>query len=550
MASSHTSPRQRRRADSVHKPRGVLNPRVKRVGPEHFGIVAIDCAKHRSKWMFTDFYGTILAPPTVVEHQEPAFRRMVDQINRLREQHQIKDMIVAVEQTGTYHKHIKSYLVKACFEVRTVHPFATKSARLPADPGNKTDDTDLAAIFRAAVNGFALQEPSEDPQFVRMQLLERRRRDLVRENASLRCRIREHLQAYLPGFTNCFDDVFNNKIALIIAGRFPSAAAIRAAGRAGLEEVLARDGVRYQGRSLTKVLAWAAKAPGGDAVPSTHQYIFYNMEQERQAKLRQVAGLEAELLTLLVRTPYVLLLGITGINVVSATEFAGEMGPIANDSNARTITGRSGLYPARYQSDQVDRRDGKLVRSRNRALRHAILLIADNLMRCNPYFNDMSDRWREAGHDVRTIHVKVADRFCRIAYQVVAGRQAFRHPLCPRWDGVAEKVVEFIIDNNLINYECTDSKINVNVIVEQCLSHLPERSRAEEWDRIRGRGTATVSGTTTVRPSAQWAELASGLLADQASSPLEYPLSGESFSEPSNRSRGPHNAECPQGEKP
>src|SRR5258708_36876078 len=83
MASSHTGPRQRRRADSVHKPRGVLNPRVKRVGPEHFGIVAIDCAKHRSKWMFTDFYGTILAPPTVVEHQEPAFRRMVDQINRL-----------------------------------------------------------------------------------------------------------------------------------------------------------------------------------------------------------------------------------------------------------------------------------------------------------------------------------------------------------------------------------------------------------------------------------------------------------------------------------
>jgi transposase len=542
MASSHTSPRQRRRADSVHKPRGVLNPRVKRVGPEHFGIVAIDCAKHRSKWMFTDFYGTILAPPTVVEHQEPAFRRMVDQINRLREQHQIKDMIVAIEQTGTYHKHIKSYLVKACFEVRTVHPFATKSARLPADPGNKTDDTDLAAIFRAAVNGFALQEPEEDPTYVRMQLLERRRRDLVRENASLRCRIREHLHGYLPGFTSCFDDIFINKISLTIAGQFPSAAAIRAAGRAGLEELLTRRGVRYQGRSLTGVLAWAAKAPEGDAVPSTHQYILNNMEQERQAKLRQVAGLEAELLTLLVRTPYVLLLGITGVNVVSAAEFAGEMGPIANYSGARTITGRSGLYPARYQSDQVDRRDGKLVRSRNRGLRHAILLIADNLMRCNPYFHEMSERWRRAGQDARAIHVKVADRFCRVAYQVVAGGQAFRHPLCERWDGIADKVINFIIDNDLINQETQHDMIIVSDIVKQCLSHLPERSRAEEWDRLRGRGAAPVSGTTTVRPSAQWTEIVSGLLAEQASSPLEYPLSGESFSEPSHRSRGPHNA--------
>ena len=30
----------------------------------------------------------------------------------------------------------------------------------------------------------------------------------------------------------------------------------------------------------------------------------------------------------LVKTPYVLLMGIPGINVVSAAEFAGEMGPI------------------------------------------------------------------------------------------------------------------------------------------------------------------------------------------------------------------------------
>ena len=35
-----------------------------------------------------------------------------------------------------------------------------KQLRLPAHPGNKTDDTDLAAIQRAAVNGFGLIEPA------------------------------------------------------------------------------------------------------------------------------------------------------------------------------------------------------------------------------------------------------------------------------------------------------------------------------------------------------------------------------------------------------
>ena len=96
-----------------------------------------------------------------------------------------------------------------------------------------------------------------------------------------------------------------------------SAAAIRAAGRAGLEELLVRRGVRYQRRSLTGVLAWAAKAPEGDTVPSTHQYILSNMEQERQARLRQIAGLEAELLTLSVRTPSVLLLGTRNENLIT-----------------------------------------------------------------------------------------------------------------------------------------------------------------------------------------------------------------------------------------
>ena len=65
---------------------------------------------------------------------------------------------------------------------------------------------------------------------------------------------------------------------------------------------------------------------------------------------------------LLVQTPYVLLMGIPGINVVSAAEFAGEMGPIERYATARAITGRAGLFPSRYQSDHVDYPDGQLVR--------------------------------------------------------------------------------------------------------------------------------------------------------------------------------------------
>jgi len=62
-----------RRSQPIRKPRGALNPRVQRVGPEHFGIVSIDCAKGCSKWMLSDFYGEILLPPTELPHHQGHF---------------------------------------------------------------------------------------------------------------------------------------------------------------------------------------------------------------------------------------------------------------------------------------------------------------------------------------------------------------------------------------------------------------------------------------------------------------------------------------------
>ena len=136
------------------KPSGVIQPRVQEVGPERFGIVAIDCAKARSKWMLADFYGKVLIPPTTVEHQRTAFELAVCQLKQAQEQHQLKDTIVCIEMTGTCHKPVWRAFRKAGFETRLVHPFASSHYRLPEHGDIKTDDNDLAAIFRAAVNGF------------------------------------------------------------------------------------------------------------------------------------------------------------------------------------------------------------------------------------------------------------------------------------------------------------------------------------------------------------------------------------------------------------
>jgi transposase len=56
----------------------------------------------------------------------------------------------------------------------------------------------------------------------------------------------------------------------------------------------------------------------------------------------------------LVQTPYVRLMAIPGINVVSAAELAGEMGPITGYPHANAITGRCGLYAIKRSAVRTD----------------------------------------------------------------------------------------------------------------------------------------------------------------------------------------------------
>jgi hypothetical protein len=77
-----------------------------------------------------------------------------------------------------------------------------------------------------------------------------------------------------------------------------------------------------------------------------------------------------------------------------------------------------------------------------------ILLIADNLILCNNHFKALAHAWRTAGKDPRLTHVKVADRFGRIAYHLVAGDHAFRHPAMQQRCYVLDKLLAFHRDHD------------------------------------------------------------------------------------------------------
>jgi transposase len=377
--------------------------------------------------MLTDFFGNVLLAPTVVEHNRKAFEEAIAQLRQACQRHDLRDLLIAIERTGRYHHAPKRAFAAAGFEVRIVHPFTTKQFRLPRDPDDKTDDNDLAAIRLAAVNGFALMEQPLDEVGKTLQLVIRHRRDLVHKNTILCCQIREHLDAAYPGLAACFGTLWDSTVAWHLIRQFASPQELATAGLDGLSRSLDQADIQFHRRTLHKVLAWAEKATPPDLGAAQHRSIALALDDDRNRKTQEILVLERQSAGLLARTPYVLLLSFPGINVVSAAEFAGEMGPMEHYANARAITGRAGLCPSRYQSDQTDNA-GPLRRRCNRRLRAVLMSIADNLVGCNQHCRALAQSWHAAGKNAGHTRVKIALRFCRIAFQMVAGRRVFRHP--------------------------------------------------------------------------------------------------------------------------
>ena len=467
-----------RKRQTLQKPNGVISSRVQKVGGERFAIVCVDPAKHRSEWMMADYFGNLLIEPQTLEHQGAFFKSAVELIRQVQQQHDIQDTIVVVERTGNYYLHPKRAFAGAGFETRVVHPFATKQYRMPADPGNKTDETDLHAQHRAAVAGFGLCEYELESPYRELQLRARHRRNLVEKAATIACQIREHLHLAMPGYANLFDRLFDRHTALAIAQLCDSPIKLLQFGQAKLSQHLRKNKIRHQVRTVEKVLAWAAQAANENVKDGPmHHAIWTDLYELYQHFQRQISTLERELAGYLVQTPYVRLLAMSGINVVSAADLAGEMGPMKCYANANAITGRAGLYPSRHQSDQTDNDSGPIIRQANRRLRCVLMRIADNLACHCRYYRGQADVDESRGVDKRASRVKIAKRFSRLALACVAGDEPMRHPSFQQPDSILEKLREFHLKH----------QTSVDLVLahlETAVEQLPYNTRSREAEIV------------------------------------------------------------------
>src|SRR5437762_13404084 len=67
---------------------------------------------------------------------------------------------------------------------------------------------------------------------------------------------------------------------------------------------------------------------------------------------------------------------------------------------------------------------------------------------CSRHHCSLARAWKLQGKDARHSRVKVACRFCRIAYQMVAGKKVFRHPGMKERHYILDKLTHFHHDHD------------------------------------------------------------------------------------------------------
>lgn len=483
MRTKYRSTRRPGRHVPGQKPRGCFQERVKRVGPEHFAIIPVDSGKPEARTRVADFYGNVLLEPFSFSISRAGLDYACCLIRETLRKHQMTDWVCPIETTGRYHRPVKQTFQKQDWETREVHPFTSSLIRRSADLGTKTDDVDLAAIHRAAVDGLAMRPEVLDADSWNWRLLVRHRRDLVEKAATLKIQLKETFDAYLPGYTRLWksDHFWESPVPATIATTFATAEAMRQASAEQFQQAARHAASLIQRATIDRIQAWTHQAAPADQGAALYHQRACSLWKDLLAKQQEISSFNLDLADFLCRSSGVLMLAIPGIHVVSASDYTAELGPITNYATSKSIAGRAGMYPSRYQSCQSDHSDGPLVARRNRRLRAALMRLARNLNRCNQYFMAKAARYAQR-HDDHDRKVVIAVSFSRLSYYLLAGGQLFVHPAITNGEKILQKLLEFYH-----HHQADDQR--VTAALDQAIQRLSGRTLKAQRDSLQAQQT-------------------------------------------------------------
>lgn len=452
-----------------------LQELVRELGGKRVGVVPVDVSKQRVCAMAADFYGNILAQPVEYAVTAAGLECLDRMIERTRQEHGLKLMVVGLEQTGRLHEPVRRFLQRR-WEVKLIHPLVTSHLRQGVAPNTKTEGMDLEAQMRAVIGCYGVSARPLPVAFERWRALYRAREQLVDERSSMKLRMHDRLHAVLPGFSSQFDNVWTSAAAVAVMAMFDSPAGLLDIGEAALLNQLRGLGVSCCSRTVEKLQSWAADTAPTSPGATTEADILRGDLDQLAFLNRRIENLEKDMLGFLVQTPFVLLLSISGVSHVLATGIGASAGPMQLYPTSRNLSGRSGLYARRYQSDETDLIGG-MARGEP-FLRDALMKSGRCVTMPAGAFFAWGESRRRIGWCEKEIVAAMGNRLCRIIHPMVLKGETFRHTGAKPGVSIIGKLFNVAADLGIKADTATR-------LASEAVAHIPLRARAVELDALQ-----------------------------------------------------------------
>jgi len=353
-----------------------------------------------------------------------------DRVNTIQKKNNLPKVIFGMEPSGSYWFHTYEFLELRGKRAVTVSPLAVRRNRETINVSkDKTDPKDAHNITDLVGQGkfyLPVYRNKEIRQLKRLMQLYYR---LIRQRASLRCRLRGVVGYIFPELEHYFGDITAKSIILILEkATFPEK--IRKMGKSRFTSFLARKNPYLGQRRAEEIFKLARNSVGiAGEEEATSLEIRLLLEELKNIK-KNVAIINVKVQAIVkTREDYQLLLTIQGVGPITAASLIAEIGDATNFSSGKQLIKLAGLDLYGLESGISIHSQRKISKRGRKTLRTVVYQAAVGCVRCNAhlkacYLEFLSHQTGKKKIKPKAL-VAIASKLLRIVYRMLTNKEGF-----------------------------------------------------------------------------------------------------------------------------
>src|SRR5690625_1836640 len=412
---------------------------IKQTGVENILILAVDAAKYTHKVMICTYFGEILVSPFDIDASRTGFDQVTKVVEREKEKHQIKEVVVGIETTGHYYEDLVHRFRMKDYHVRVINAATTAKEREALLNWSKTDRLDLLAIVQAIIHGRGTSSELPSGSINNLQKLTRTRRDLVKTQTAVENNIRVHLDYIFREFQGKtiwvdgkrekqkpFYNLFGKASRYLMRHHLHPSDILKL-GADGLRELSIQKNLKLRDESIHTLIELAQHSISQPRELVAVDQVLLNQKLDQLELIEeQVKKLETEIEDLFIQTDGAIILSIPGVGLVTGAELYAEMGDISDFDHAGQLIKMAGTNPIVKQSG--DRRPSYYAVSKQgrKSFRNAVYQIGRSLSVNNPEMKEKYNALKERGKHAQQAYIALGNRMIRLAFSMIKNLTLYR----------------------------------------------------------------------------------------------------------------------------